>query len=41
MGAIILGPRIGKFQPDGKVVEFEPSSPTNIALGVFIIWLGW
>jgi Amt family ammonium transporter len=40
MGAIILGPRIGRFK-EGKLVEFEPSSPTNMALGVFILWLGW
>jgi len=41
MGAIILGPRIGRFLPDGKVEEFLPASPTNQAIGVFILWLGW
>lgn len=41
MGTFIVGPRIGRFEADGKVNEFEPSSPTNMALGVFILWLGW
>lgn len=40
MGAIMLGPRLGRFD-DGKVVQFEQASPTNMALGVFILWLGW
>ena len=40
MGAIALGPRIGRFV-DGKVVEFEPASPVHMAIGVFILWVGW
>jgi Amt family ammonium transporter len=41
MGTLMLGPRLGRFLEDGKVAEFVPSSPTNQALGVFILWLGW
>lgn len=28
MGAIVVGPRLGRFLPDGKTVEFEPASPS-------------
>ncbi|GAB4813391.1 hypothetical protein N2152v2_000437 [Parachlorella kessleri] len=41
MGAILLGPRLGRFQEDGSLVHFEPSSPTSMAVGVFILWIGW
>lgn len=40
-GALTVGPRIGKYAPDGKV---KPIAGHNIplgALGVFILWLGW
>jgi hypothetical protein len=26
---------------EGHVVEFSNASPANMALGVFILWLGW
>ncbi|MCR5054235.1 MAG: ammonium transporter [Lachnospiraceae bacterium] len=46
IGAIILGPRIGKFSydKDGKVTKVNAFPGHNIpmgALGVFILWLGW
>ncbi|KAI3424104.1 hypothetical protein D9Q98_009465 [Chlorella vulgaris] len=41
MGAIFLGPRLGRFTKDGHVVQFDNSSPANMALGVFILWLGF
>jgi len=40
MGAIILGPRIGKYV-DGKVNPIPGSNMTLATLGVFILWLGW
>ncbi|GAA6201829.1 ammonium transporter [Aquicoccus sp. SU-CL01552] len=40
MGAIILGPRIGKYK-DGKVHPFPGSNLTLATLGTFILWLGW
>ncbi len=40
-GAIILGPRIGKFNKDGKVVPIPGSNLTLATLGTFILWLGW
>ncbi|MXY07814.1 MAG: ammonium transporter [Rhodothermaceae bacterium] len=40
-GAIILGPRLGKFKKDGTVKNTPPSSVPITTLGVFILWLGW
>ena len=39
-GAIILGPRIGKYK-DGKVVPMPGSNLALATLGTFILWLGW
>ncbi len=39
-GAIVLGPRLGRFD-NGKLVPFANSSIPLATLGVFILWLGW
>jgi Amt family ammonium transporter len=39
-GAIILGPRIGKYK-DGRVTPFLGSNLPLATLGAFILWLGW
>jgi Amt family ammonium transporter len=39
MGAVILGPRLNRFGPDG--VPMPGHSMTLAALGTFILWLGW
>ncbi len=46
VGAIFLGPRIGKYVKDkaGKVIKVNAIPGHSItlgALGVFILWLGW
>ncbi|MFZ5986538.1 MAG: ammonium transporter [Bacillota bacterium] len=41
VGASILGPRIGKFNKDGKPNAIPGHSITLGALGVFILWFGW
>lgn len=46
VGAIFLGPRIGKYvrDPGGKVIKVNAIPGHSItlgALGVFILWLGW
>jgi Amt family ammonium transporter len=41
VGAIILGPRKGKYLPGGQVGVFPGSSLPLATLGVFILWLGW
>jgi Amt family ammonium transporter len=40
-GAIILGPRIGKFGKDGSVNPIPGSNLALATLGTFILWLGW
>jgi Amt family ammonium transporter len=40
-GAIILGPRIGKYGRDGKPKAIMGHSIPLAALGVFILWFGW
>lgn len=39
-GAIVLGPRLGKYK-NGKINAIPGHSITLAALGVFILWLGW
>lgn len=41
VGAIALGPRIGRFTKDGKAVAIPGHSISMATLGVFILWLGW
>ncbi|ABR49520.1 ammonium transporter [Alkaliphilus metalliredigens QYMF] len=41
MGAMIIGPRIGKYTKDGKSKAIKGHSLTLGALGVFILWFGW
>lgn len=41
MGALILGPRIGKYTKDGKSNTIPGHSLTLGALGIFILWIGW
>ena len=40
-GAIVLGPRLGKYGKDGKVTPFPGSNLALATLGTFILWLGW
>ncbi len=40
-GAIVLGPRIGKYTKEGKVKPILGHNIPLAALGVFILWVGW
>ena len=40
-GAVILGPRMGKFGKDGRVHPMPGSNLALATLGTFILWLGW
>jgi Amt family ammonium transporter len=40
-GAMVLGPRIGKYTKEGKVRPILGHNMPLAALGVFILWLGW
>lgn len=41
MGAIIVGPRLGKFGPDGKPRAIPGHNIVIAMLGVFILFIGW
>ena len=38
---LLLGPRIGKYGPDGKPRPIPGHSMPLVGLGVLILWLGW
>ena len=43
-GAILLGPRLGRFTKKGDPAPLKPFAASSIPLvtiGVFILWLGW
>jgi Amt family ammonium transporter len=41
MGAIILGPRIGKYGRDGKINAIPGHSLMAATIGCFVLWFGW
>lgn len=40
-GAFIVGPRLGRFDSEGKVVPIPGHSATLATLGTFLLWFGW
>ena len=40
-GAIMLGPRIGKYHKDGKPAPIPGHNLIIGTLGVFLLWIGW
>jgi Amt family ammonium transporter len=40
-GAFIEGPRIGRFDKEGKSVPIRGHSGTLVVLGTFLLWFGW
>ncbi|MEW5772942.1 MAG: ammonium transporter [Thermodesulfobacteriota bacterium] len=40
-GAMVLGPRLGKYSPDGKARAIPGHNIPMAGLGVFILWFGW
>lgn len=41
VGALFLGPRLGRFTKDGTPKAIPGHSISLVTLGVFILWLGW
>jgi Amt family ammonium transporter len=41
VGALILGPRVGRYGPNGKSRVLAGHNIPLAALGVFILWFGW
>ena len=40
-GAMLLGPRIGKYGKDGKPKAIPGHSMSLAVIGLFVLWLGW
>lgn len=40
-GAIVLGPRVGRFVKGAHLTPFASSSIPLATLGVFVLWFGW
>ncbi|MEZ5276004.1 MAG: ammonium transporter [Opitutaceae bacterium] len=40
-GVILLGPRLGKYLPGGKMKPILGHSMPLATIGVFLLWLGW
>jgi Amt family ammonium transporter len=40
-GILVLGPRIGKYGPNGRVSPIPAHSFTSGVIGCFVLWLGW
>ncbi|ADU61974.1 MAG: ammonium transporter [Pseudodesulfovibrio sp.] len=40
-GALVLGPRVGKYTEDGKAKAIPGHNIPLAALGVFLLWFGW
>lgn len=41
MGAIIIGPRLGKYSSNGSVIAIPGSNLPLATIGTFILWFGW
>ncbi|MEM7624358.1 MAG: ammonium transporter [Planctomycetota bacterium] len=41
VGAIILGPRLGKYASDGTLQPIPGHSMPLVTIGVFLLWFGW
>ncbi|MCI5166833.1 MAG: ammonium transporter [Candidatus Electrothrix sp. GM3_4] len=40
-GAIVIGPRVGKYGKNGEIKAIPGHNIPMAAVGVFILWLGW
>lgn len=41
MGILLLGPRLGKYSPDGKVNALPGHNLPLATIGCFVLWFGW
>ncbi len=41
VGALFVGPRVGRFDAEGNLVEMKSSSLAMSAFGVVVLWVGW
>jgi Amt family ammonium transporter len=40
-GVLLLGPRIGKYKPDGSTSPIFGHNMSTATMGVFVLWFGW
>jgi Amt family ammonium transporter len=40
-GALVLGPRIGKYSKEGRTLPLPGHSLALATIGVFVLWFGW
>ena len=40
-GAMVLGPRLGKYSKEGKTLPLPGHSLALATIGVFVLWFGW
>lgn len=41
VGTMLLGPRLGKYAKDGRVLGIPGANLPLVTIGTFILWLGW
>jgi Amt family ammonium transporter len=41
VGVYMLGPRLGKYGPDGRINAIPGHNLTAATIGCFVLWLGW
>lgn len=41
VGAVMLGPRIGKYGKDGQITAIPGHNITAATIGTFVLWFGW
>jgi Amt family ammonium transporter len=41
MGSIVLGPRVGRWDPQMSHIITKAENPAFLMLGSFILWFGW
>jgi Amt family ammonium transporter len=41
VGVYILGPRLGKYSPDGKIRAIPGHNLSLATIGCFVLWFGW
>jgi Amt family ammonium transporter len=40
-GAVLVGPRMGRFDSNGNPVDMPGHSATLVVLGTVLLWFGW
>jgi ammonium transporter, Amt family len=41
VGAMVCGPRIGRFDESGRPSDIPPHAMSLVSVGAFLMWFGW